>query len=1243
MDYPLEALGPDRFQRLCQALLAREFPGVRCFPVGQADGGRDVVAPSADAVGAFIVYQIKFTRDALLVTDPHKWVLRALDDEKHKIPKLVSKGASRYVVITNVRGTGPLERGSIDKADSILSEATNVPTSCWWRDDIERRLDNDWNLKWSYPDLLTGTDLVRYFIEQRLREHEERRSAALRTFLADQYASDREVKFRQVELQNDLFSLYVDVPVAPLNIHAQQEKTPRHVRAYYHLRSRIKSEKRASNIERATSTQNEHGDLSVGAARLLLDDHFALESPRIVLEGAPGQGKSTVTQYVCQAHRVRLLSIPASLHVHHTQVPLRLPFRVDLRDFATWLQQRDPFSPDTPTLDTQWNRSLESFLAALVRHHSGGAVFDVSDLHAILTVSAVLFAFDGLDEVADITRRFEVVDELQRGVSRLSSVAVSLQVIVTSRPAAFTNSPGLPEQRFPPFHLTSLPRDVVETYADKWLDARRLTGKPRADVNRILRSKLDQPHLRDLAKNPMQLAILLSLILSKGSALPDKRTALYDAYVGLFFDREAEKSDVVRDNRDLLVDIHRYLAFLLHRDSELGGTGAMAEDELRSVVQRYLLQEGYDAGLANALFKGMVERVVALVSRVEGTYEFEVQPLREYFAARFLADTAPLSPPGNEQRGTKPDRFDAVARNFYWQNVTRFYAGCFGKGELLALSDRVLHLLSDGDFSLISYPKLLATTLLSDWVFFQSPKAVAEIVGAIVDRKAVRYLATVPRSRRASQGVVLADGCGRRELVEHCLKMLVDGVQKDITNLIVDLLRSNASPTELLSRMEAVALVIAPARRISLLKHAHSLSVLSRWPRPSLEATFADDLNDTRALDALLSAGRYDVLHRDAATSKAILDAVLNRDANPPLRRDPVSRLDVLARLHSTRLYEAAARRNDLGRLRDDKYLIDRSDPYAPDTSLDANNAFGDRIDRFLQEVVPTLEQSASAWGSQLGLWENLIESSRRTFGDHWAHFEIATASSAIVTDDQRGHEELFNASTSLCRRAGYATTVANRAGWWKTQLSLASGDFDVAFWLLLLVANGSSQLLLRLAADINDAVESLDVKMWRRLEGGFRRSGGRQFRSSEVVLRLPDSMSQRGVVVFGHCFNSPGQLALYRRFLRVYDGGDSAVWNLCMRVGMRLLTDAGHSEEALEIVRQAYARGAATGVISFGAHLRRNGTVMSTELSRTIALRADEYPLALLSLAESVLRESIAERVEPVGQTATREGWLQG
>ena len=299
----------------------------------------------------------------------------------------------------------------------------------------------------------------------------------------------------------------------------------------------------------------------------------------------------------------------------HRKNPTRFPFKIDCRDFSAWLNRKNPFSSDNEDIIPEnWQKSLESFLAMQVHHHSGGAIFTVSDLHAVIKLCPLLLVFDGLDEVADINRRREVIDHISKGANRLQEIAVSIQTIVTSRPAAFANSPGFPENSFRYFHLESISRPLIDEYAGKWLKARKLDTKEASDVLRILKDKLDQPHLRELARNPMQLAILLSLIQTRGGSLPDKRTALYDNYVDLFFSRESEKSSVVRNHRDLLIDIHRYLAWVLHAEAQTKqNRGSVSTDRLRQLVEAYLIEEGHDSSLAQVLFTGMVERVVALV------------------------------------------------------------------------------------------------------------------------------------------------------------------------------------------------------------------------------------------------------------------------------------------------------------------------------------------------------------------------------------------------------------------------------------------------------------------------------------------------------------------------------------------------------------------------------------------------------------------------------------------------------
>lgn len=109
-----------------------------------------------------------------------------MEDECSKIRALIPRGASRYVLVTNIPGTAHPEKGSIDKLNKLLTITLRVPASCWWRDDINRRLDSAWDLKWVYPDIMSGPDFLRAIIEAGLSESRKRRSAAMRAFVRAQ-------------------------------------------------------------------------------------------------------------------------------------------------------------------------------------------------------------------------------------------------------------------------------------------------------------------------------------------------------------------------------------------------------------------------------------------------------------------------------------------------------------------------------------------------------------------------------------------------------------------------------------------------------------------------------------------------------------------------------------------------------------------------------------------------------------------------------------------------------------------------------------------------------------------------------------------------------------------------------------------------------------------------------------------------------------------------------------------------
>lgn len=61
-----------------------------------------------------------------------------------------------------------------------------------------------------------------------------------------------------------------------------------------------------------------------------------------------------------------------------------------------------------------------------------------------------------------------------------------------------------------------------------------MTEREAHSIRKLVEEKLKLPHLKELAKSPMQLAILISLLNTRGESLPNKRTSLYDSYIDLF-------------------------------------------------------------------------------------------------------------------------------------------------------------------------------------------------------------------------------------------------------------------------------------------------------------------------------------------------------------------------------------------------------------------------------------------------------------------------------------------------------------------------------------------------------------------------------------------------------------------------------------------------------------------------------------------------------------------------------------
>lgn len=1244
-DYPLEQLGPEDFQRLCQALLLADYPGLQALPVAMPDGGRDAFAWIIEGLRRTThVFQVKFHRKPLSVQDPHKWLLAVVEEEATKVATLVREArASEYTLLTNVPGTSHLGGGSIDRAQAAMNAALGIPARCWWRDDVVRRLDALPALRWAFPQLLTGADVLRQVVEAGLGEHRDRRMAALRAFLAKQHDDDLHVRFRQVELEIPLLELFIDVPTRLVTSakrrrdRLKEQMAERAFFAHLALGDRAPLVALGEGEEFLISPDfygyslHRDAELAIGAATALLDPNFQSLVPLVVMEGAPGQGKSTLVQYICQVHRMRLLSKSMNgVAAAHRDGATRLPFKVELRDYAQWFRKENPFLPGEP-VPGSWSPSIESFVAAQIEHHSGGIEFSVADLASVLGLSAAFLVLDGLDEVPDIPTRRHVVEELTKGVQRMSEVGQSLQVVVTSRPAAFANSPGFSPAMFRYFELNSITPELITEYAERWLKARHLHPAAAADVRRTLKTKLDQPHMRDLARNPMQLAILLSLIHTRGASLPDKRTALYDAYVDTFFSREAEKSPVVRENRDLLIDIHRYLAWLLHAEAEAEGSdGRITDHRLREVVSTYLAAEGHDAALGEDIFNGMVQRVVALVARIEGTYEFEVQPLREYFAARHLYDTAPYAPPGSDTRGSLPDRFDAVIRDRYWLNVARFLAGCFSKGELASLVESIRGLAESDGYDVTAYPRQVARMLLSDWVFTQAPRLIESVVAVMVDELGLQVLPGSPSTRRRTESnLSLPARSGREGVFERCMRVLDDKRNWNFAIQVALMAKANADRDDAYRQWWEKVSAVEGDERTRWVGYGLQLGVLHRSSDSDLDELLSDDPVNVSRLSHMMRAGHTDYCERDQTRAVALINGLLERRVFlgfPESRR--VSPITGLGRALAQDRHLVFASR---GRLEVMPPLYDE-----PSATAAAR--------RVVEELGDLWPLPSEAWLSSVDPWDRIVETGRAEFGDGraWVHLANCAADTQASTSPPSGAEILFDHDVALCQRARYARQRAGSHGWWERTLAAARQGFEVHLALALAFSWLGPKTMVRLLEGLNSRVNALSDAEFGQLFQAIQGVKG-PFASARRTLRDVPSMSvdlsPRTATLLAERVGWEARRELHRRYVKSYEGRSRPIVEYRVQEELTLeALAAADSASVLRLARRAAAVGAWVPQPSSEARAMRR---MPLETAREILARPSEYPLDLVLLAEIRADVVVTSSVRPIAAVATDEGWF--
>ncbi len=1265
MDYLYENLGDERFQEFCSTLIAKEFPNLQAFPVGQPDGGRDSLVYIMDSPQKdFLVFQIKFVRNPKSISEIHKWFVKIVADEALKINKLIPEGAKEFYLLTNVDGTAHFKSGSKDIVNEILEEYISIPAQCWWRDDISRRFEKDPMFKWSFPEILNGQDILNSLLFSGFNEKNERTEAIINAYLTDQYRIDNEVKFKQIDLQNKLIDLYTDVPLRVKEFNRKDRKLLKIIESVGHNNIIINGED--YDIQGLFITKEEFG-----AASFLLSKDVQNGIERILLEGGPGQGKSTISQYICQVHRARILNKQDDLNLLPEKIcfcPVRIPFKIDLRHIANWIEQKNPYDSvlNDDIFKRNWSKSLESFLVGHISYHSPNNDFTISDFIAIIKKKPILIVFDGFDEIADINIRHEVIDFIEKGIERLKANTTSIQVIITSRPAAFSNANGFPVDKYPHFELTDITDSCTNEYVEKWIRVNKLECREGKEIKRLVEDKLQASHLKELAKSPMQLAIFLSLLRTRGESLPNKRTALYDSYIDLFFNRESEKNQIIRENRDLIIDIHKYLAWILHSEAELfNNNGTITFSALIERIKDYLVKEGYKTDIADELFQAVQERVCALVSRVQGTYEFEVQPLREYFCARYLYQTAPYSPVGKEKAGTKPERFSAIARDFYWNNVVRFYAGCFDKGEIPMLVDELKELQNDEILKYTNYPRLLTSQLLSDWVFTQYPRYLKDVVKIILDGLNISGIINQNnRYFRGDEPIMLPNECGREEIVKECFCQLKSFPNNDYANELIGLIINN--PHEIILELWIKEIDNFDSENIlKWLEYAYRMQIIHKIDKDVLTKIILQDKNlesKQEKIQILLKGNRFDVIENNIEIKQITLDGILSGDIFAVIqrRRHPSNLQYLSAILHpfviNSLIHNDIISNESFNQYISRVFLSGNSLRKENESNLSNLNFSNDKIDlllkKFFVELPNCLNENTLDWHTNFNNWDCLIEKLRVIFGDKWALNILAIIISGIKAPKtiEKKYCSLMDPSLSLCKRTKYARSKSADIKYWEKQLILSDGSI---FTYLVFLTWATPRVIINLSKKIKDDMSKFSQNDYRKLSNSLKST------TNYVTIRKGQAIE----LIASTQFNSLPFDIKYLISFRFPNEVRSALINSqpdnitssfkteIVQEKFELLVTKylkdPNSLDLLNKVKENYNLYTYSKMdYEFSEHRyyriqNENKINLSIEIAKIIMTDSKSYPRIIVSIAEKTCRMYANKNIELVGKIAVNKKWF--
>ncbi|WP_128433810.1 NACHT domain-containing protein [Streptomyces cyaneus] len=691
MRFDLYNLDPSEFENLTQALtIANVGPFVTLFGPGP-DGGREATFGNPGSIeGATTndwqglgVLQAKYKEMQASPREEATWLISEIRKEFKRWRESTKRTEKPKFILfaTNVTLSPVPRTGGVDRVAKVMNEECqrlNIEGwAVWHAENINRFLEIHDGIRTSYSAWILPGDILTQLYKEL---HGDRTAVpnAMRSFLARELVKDRYANLDQAGAADDrtipLASVFVDLPIGMRHKNGQEYEAG--------CLQTLISVCDVKHSSEEFDTLEERRDFAA--------------SNRMVLVGGPGQGKSTVSQFICQLYRALLVKDTGAMRNADVRSTVTQVTEQAKKENLAPKARRWPIKiPLTRLADQLAKGKCKNLLDYIGQRVGESCSVDVTpaDVKEWLSSFPWLIILDGLDEVPGSSNRTQVLEQINNFLIDADECNADLVLVATTRPQGYTDE--FSPKHFTHYALNPLTTSNALSYGLKLAHARYGAS---ADRVPILMSRLEQaaaePSTAHLMTTPLQVTIMAVLLDRVGKA-PKDRYTLFADYYRVIYERELEKegnaSNLLRDHAGDINFIHADVGLLLQTRSERSGEteSRLTLDELNVIIKERLAEEGHAgdrlSNLTDAISTAATDRLVFLVPSRGGEVSFEIRSLQEFWAADALMNC------GEEHIAA---RLREMSVSSHWRNVLLFALGNIF-AHRRTLRDNVIFLVSE--------------------------------------------------------------------------------------------------------------------------------------------------------------------------------------------------------------------------------------------------------------------------------------------------------------------------------------------------------------------------------------------------------------------------------------------------------------------------------------------------------------------------------------------------------------------